>query len=173
MTDKKTDPNAALLGFDEDEGTEEEKIFKQLFAKNPRRVSALHDLLFENMAETIEAEDIPLEAKLALIFKMSINSVLDIIMECTPNDIAEEMTYSLDSYIGLAITNKKYDVDLLREHGKALLSIDANKFDSKEQYQLALQAFEEDWWSISQPLLNKRTPNDAISESMRKYGLLE
>ncbi len=173
MTDKKIDPNAALFGLDEDEETEEEKIYKQLFLKNPRRVSALHDLLFENMAEAIKSEDVPPEGKLALIFKMSINSILDIIMECTPDDIAEEMTYSLDSYIGLAITNKRYGVDLLREHGKAILSMDSKKFDSDEQYELALQAFEEEWWSISQPLLDKRSPNDAISESMRKYGLLE
>ncbi len=174
MKEDKKDPNAGLFGLDEgEEVSEEERIHMQLFGKNPRRVSAFHDLMFNEMVESIDSEDIPEEAKRKLIFKMAINSVLDTIMECTPDDIAEEMTYSLDSYIGVAITNRRYDVDLFKEQGKALLSVDPKKFSDDEQYELALEAFEDQWWSIPQPLLGKRSPNDTIAESMKKYGLLE
>ena len=173
MKDNRKDPNAGLFGLDEEEVSEEERISEQLFGKNPRRVSAFHDLMFNEMSESIDSEDMPEEAKRKLIFKMAINSVLDTIMECTPDDIAEEMTYSLDSYIGVAITNRIYDVDLFKEQSKALLTVDRNKFQSDEEFQLALEAFEEQWWSIQQPKLNRRNPNDAIAESMKKYGLLE
>ena len=173
MKEKEKDPNAGLFGFDEEKVTEEERLSMQLFGKNPRRVSAFHDLMFNEMVESIDSEDIPEEAKRKLIFKMAINSVLDTIMECTPDDIAEEMTYSLDSYIGVAITNRMFDVDLFKEQGKALLTIDPKNFQNTEQYESALEAFEEQWWSIPQPKLNRRNPNDAIAESMKKYGLLE
>lgn len=166
------DPNAALFGNDE-EISEEEQLFKQLFGKNPRRVSALSDLIFEEMENVVEKEGIPEEGRMKFIFKMAINSILDILMECSPNEIAEEMTYALDSYLGVALTNQKYGVDLFREQRKAILSVDPKKFENNEQYELALEAFEEEWWSIPQPLLNKRNPNDAIAESMKKYGLLE
>ncbi|MGI6472179.1 MAG: hypothetical protein ACOX1N_03835 [Candidatus Methanomethylophilaceae archaeon] len=166
------DPNASLFGDDE-ELSEEERLFKQLFGKNPRRVSALSDLIFEEMENVVKNENIPEEGRMRFIFKMAINSVLDIIMECSPNEIAEEMTYALDSYLGVALTNQKYGVDLFKEQRKAILSVDPKKFENNEQYELALEAFEEEWWSIPQPLLNKRNPNDAIAESMKKYGLLE
>lgn len=173
MKDCEKDPNAGLFGADEEEISEEERLNMQLFGKNPRRVSAFHDLMYNEMIESIDSEDIPEEAKRKLIFKMAMNSVLDTIMECTPDDIAEEMTYSLDSYIGVAITNRRYDVDLFKEQSKALLTVDPKKFQDDAQYQSALEAFEEQWWSIPQPLLKKRNPNDAIAESMKKYGLLE
>ena len=32
---------------------------------------------------------------------------------------------------------------------------------------------EEAWWSIPQPILGGRTPDDAIREEMRRYGLDE
>lgn len=166
------DPNAALFGRDE-EVSEEERLFKQLFGKNPRRVSALSDLIYEDMEKVVVGEGIPEEGRMNFIFKMAINSILDIIMECSPNDIAEEMTYALDSYLGVALTNQKYGVDLFKEQRKALLTVDSKKFDNNEQYELALEAFEEEWWSIPQPLLDRRNPNDAIAESMKKYGLLE
>ncbi len=172
MKNDRYDPNAALFG-DDDEISEEERLFKQLFGKNPRRVSALNDLIYEDMENIVNNEDIPEEGKLNFIFKMAVNSILDIIMECTPNEIAEEMTYALDSYLGVALTNQKYNVDLFKEVQKAILSVDPKEFGSKEQYELAIEAFEEEWWSIPQPLLDKRNPNDAITESMKKYGLLE
>ncbi|MDN5357804.1 MAG: hypothetical protein AB7D42_02480 [Candidatus Methanomethylophilaceae archaeon] len=172
MNDDNCDPNAGLFGNDAEE-SEEEMLAKQLFGKNPNRVSALRDLIFEDMMESIDTEKMPEDAKRELIFKMAINSVLDMVMEATPDEISEEMTYAFDSYIGVALTNRKYGVDLFKEQSKALLSIDPKQFEDDEQYEAALREFEEQWWSISQPLLGQRNPNDAIAESMKRYGLLE
>ncbi len=172
MNNNEYDPNAALFGNDE-EIPEEERLFKQLFGKNPRRVSALSDLVYEDLEEMMKSDEIPEEGKMKFLFKMAVNSILDIIMESSPDDVAEEMSYALDSYLGVALTNQKYGVDLFKEQRKAILSVDPKKFENNEQYELALEAFEEEWWSIPQPLLEKRNPNDAITESMRKYGLLE
>lgn len=166
------DPNAGLFGNDE-EVSEEEFLAKQLFGKNPNRVSALRELIFDDMIESINTENMPEEAKRELIFKMAINSVLDMIMECTPDEISEEMTYAFDSYIGVALANKKYGVDLFKEQSKAIMGVDSEKFENDEQFESALREFEEQWWSIPQPLLGQRNPNDAIAENMRKYGLLE
>ncbi|MEA4977528.1 MAG: hypothetical protein VB016_03135 [Methanomassiliicoccaceae archaeon] len=172
MNDDNYDPNAGLFGNDEEE-SEEEILAKQLFGKNPNRVSALRDLIFKEMMESIDTEKMPEDAKRELIFKMAINSVLDMIMEATPDEISEEMTYAFDSYIGVALTNRKYGVDLFKEQNKALLSVDPKLFNDDKQYEDALREFEEQWWSIPQPLLGQRNPNDAITESMKKYGLLE
>lgn len=172
MNNDNYDPNAGLFG-DEQQESEEEILAKQLFGKNPNRVSALRDLIFDDMMESVDTEKMPEEAKRELIFKMAINSVLDMVMECTPDELSEEMTYAFDSYIGVAITNKKYGVDLFKEQSKALLSIDSKQFEDDERYESALREFEEQWWSIPQPLLGQRNPNDAITESMKKYGLLE
>ncbi len=172
MNNDNYDPNAGLFGDDE-QGSVEEIMAKQLFGKNPNRVSALRDLIFDDMMESIDTDKMPEEAKRELIFKMAINSVLDMIMECAPDELSEEMTYAFDSYIGVALVNKKYGVDLFKEQSKALLGVDSKQFEDDEQYEAALREFEERWWSIPQPLLGQRNPNDAITESMKKYGLLE
>lgn len=133
----------------------------------------MSDLVYEDLENVMNSDEVPEEGKMKFVFKMAVNSILDIIMECSPNDVGEEMSYALDSYLGVALTNQKYGVDLFKEQRKAILSVDPKNFENNEQYELALEAFEEEWWSIPQPLLDKRNPNDAIAESMRKYGLLE
>lgn len=168
------DPNASLFGGDEPEESPEEAHLKETFGKNPNRTSAIANLFCDELLETVSAEkELPEEAKRQLIFKMTANSVLDMVMECLSPDMAEEVTSCLDSYIGMCIVNKKYEVDLMGELRKAILDMKQEEGESDEDFQRRIEGFEDSWWSIPQPLLNKRNPDDAIREEMRRYGLDE
>ena len=167
-------PNAALFGGEEQEQSEEEAHLKQLFGKNPNRTSAISDLFSREMMETIDEDtELPEEAKRQLVFKMTANSVLDMIMECLSPDTAEEVAACLDGYIGMSLTNKKHQVDMMGELRKAIMNVKQNEGESDEDYERRLSDLEDAWWSIPQPLLNGRTPDDAIREEMRRYGLDE
>ena len=104
---------------------------------------------------------------------MTANSVLDMIMECLAPDTAEEVAACLDGYIGMSLTNKKHQVDMMGELRKAIMNVKQNEGESDEDYERRLSDLEDAWWSIPQPLLNGRTPDDAIREEMRRYGLDE
>jgi hypothetical protein len=167
------DPNADLFGLNDEEFSDEELIDKQLYEKNPRRVSALGDLWYDTMIEEIEKMNIPEDAKRKMIFSMTANGVLDMIGDSSPVDVGLEVTYCFDMYLGVSMTNKKYKVDLFKEHQKALLSVKRDDFQDDDSYFNALEEFEDQWWEIPQPLLNMRNPNDAIREILSKYGLSE
>lgn len=167
------DPNAALFGGDEPEEDPKEALAKQLFGKNPNRTSALSDLFYNEMIQTITENDagLPEEAVRQMIFKMAVNSAFDIVMECVDPATAEDLSLSLDSYIGMSLVNKKYGVDLIGEMHKALMTLKQEEGEDDEMFDKRLEAAEEGWWYIAQPKLDMRNPNDSIHEAMRKYGL--
>lgn len=168
------DPNAALFGGDEPEISEEEAHIKETFGKNPNRTSAFSDLFLKEMMATVDEEaELPEEAKRQLIFKMTANSVLDLVMECLSPDTREEVAACLDGYIGMCIVNKKFTVDLMGELRKAIMEVKQNTGESEEDYERRLSDMEDAWWTIPQPMLNGRNPDDAIREEMRRYGLDE
>ncbi|MCL1978645.1 MAG: hypothetical protein FWG60_00575 [Methanomassiliicoccaceae archaeon] len=167
------DPNADLFGMNEEEISEEEMIEKQLYEKNPNRVAALGDLWYDSMLREIDGMDIPEEAKRKMIFSMTANGVLDMISDSVEEELGWDVTLSFDVYLGVLLTNKKFKVDLFEGHMKALLTVKRDDFPDDEAFELALEEFEEKWWDIPQPLLEKRTPNDAIRETLLKYGLAE
>ena len=168
------DPNAALFGGDEPEMSDEEAHMKETFGKNPNRTSAFSDLFLKDMLETVEAEEeLPDEAKKHLIFKMTANSVLDIIMESLSPDTREEVAACVDGYIGMCMVNMKNQVDLMSELRKALMTVKQEANESDDDYERRPGDMEEAWWSIPQPILNGRTPDDAIREEMKRYGLDE
>ncbi len=168
------DPNAVLFGGDEPDQSEEEAHIGQLFGKNPNRTSAFSDLFSREMMETIDEDpDLPEEARRQLVFKMTANSVLDVVMECLAPDTAEEVAACLDGYIGMCIVNKKHQVNLMDELRQALLKVDQMEGESDEDFCRRINDLEDAWWSIPQPRLSGRTPDDAIHEEMRRYGLDE
>ncbi len=168
------DPNAALFGNDEPEESPEEAFMKETFGKNPNRTSALADIFGgELIATACEEAELPEEAKKSLIFKMTANSVLDVIVECLSPELAEEVVGCLDGYLGMCLVNKKNNVDIMGELRKAVLTIKQDADESDEDFERRLADMEDAWWSIPQPLLNGRNPNDAIIEEMKRYGLSE
>jgi hypothetical protein len=168
------DPNADLFGMNEEGPSDEEFLQLQLYEKNPRRVSAMADLWYEAMIKEIDSiEDLPEEAKRKMIFSMTANGVLDMMSDASPEELGLEISLCFDTYLGLMLTNKKFKVDIIKEHRKALLGVKEEDFPNREMFEMELEAFEEGWWDIPQPLLDKRTPNDAIKETLTKYGLTE
>lgn len=165
------DPNAALFGGGEETDPEKEHI-EMTFGRNPNRTSAMADLFLKDMVETVEQDpDIPAEARSAMIFKMTANSVLDIVMESLDPDTREEVAASIDGYLGVCMVNTNFQVDLFGELAEALSKVEREEGESDEDYQRRLGDMEDAWWGIPQPLLNGRNPNDAITEQVRRYGL--
>ena len=168
------DPNADLFGRNDEELSEEEFLQLQLYEKNPRRVAAMAELWYEAMIKEIDSiEGLPEEAKRKMIFSMTANGVLDMMSDSSPEELGLEISFCFDTYLGLMLTNKKYKVDIIKEHRNALRGVKREDFPSEELFEKELEAFEEGWWDIPQPLLDKRTPNDAIKETLTKYGLTE
>lgn len=156
--------------FEEDDKV---NLEKQLWGKNPKRSQALRDLWFEDLQKIVEEGKEPDNVKKELAFLMTTNNVIDLIMGALPEDLALEVSYSLDNTIALALVNKQYDCDLLEEEAKAVGIVKREDYKSDDDYQRALEAIEEHWWSIGQPQLEMRSANDALIETMRKYGLNE
>ena len=168
------DPNAMLFGGEEDGKTEEERAVEYVYGKNPNRVSALNDLWFDELLKKIESMDLPDEkAKIKMAFKLTAGAVLDMLADSQPPEAAPDVMSDFDIFMGVALTNKKFNVSLFEEQQKALMQIDREKFHDDEEYARALSDFEDTWWAIGQPLLNGRNPNDAIKETLKKYGLNE
>ncbi len=164
-------PNAALFGGDDPVDPEKEHI-DYTFGRNPNRTSAMSDIFSKELMEAVmEDPDIPEEARPSLIFKMTANSVLDIVMESLDPEMREEVSACVDGYLGMCLVNKKFQVDLFGELSKALASVEREESESDEDFDSRLGNMEEAWWSIPQPKLNGRNPNDAISEEARRYGL--
>lgn len=168
------DPNAMLFGGEEDGKTEEERAVEYVYGKNPNRVSALNDLWFDELLKKIESLDLPDEkAKIKMAFKLTAGAVLDMLADSQPPEAAPDVMSDFDIFMGVALTNKKFNVSLFEEQQKALMQIDREKFHDDEEYARALSDFEDTWWEIGQPLLNGKNPNDAIKETLKKYGLNE
>ena len=168
------DPNASLFGGDEPEESPEDAFLKETFGKNPNRTSAISDIFLEEMMQTVDEDtDMPEEAKRDLIFKMTANSVLDMIMESLDPDTAMEVSSCLDGFLGMCLVNKRNHVDIMGELRKAVMNVKQDTGESDEDYERRLSDMEDAWWSIPQPILNGRNPDDAIREEMKRYGLDE
>ena len=167
----KVDPNTGLIEqvFEDDEVN----LNKQIWEKNPRRSQAMADLWYDELQKAVEEETQDEEGKKHIAFLMSVNSVMDMIMGCVPDDIALEISYALDHTIALALVNKKYDCDLLEEEKKAVSIVKREDYDTDDDYARAIEAIDDHWWTISQPQLDMRNANDAILEMLAKYKLNE
>ncbi|MBE6527167.1 MAG: hypothetical protein E7Z63_05300 [Thermoplasmata archaeon] len=163
------DPNAGLFG---DEDASENEVIEYVFGKNPNRVSAITDLWYEEMMKTLKDMELPdEEAKLRAVFKLTASGLLDMIADSQDPEAAPDVMSDFDMFLAVALTNKKYNINLFAEQQKALETVDRSKFANDEEYAEAVSRAEDIWWEIAQPLLDQRNPNDAIRETLNKYGL--
>jgi hypothetical protein len=168
------DPNRGLFEDDGPELSPEEAHELKVFGKNPDRVSAMESLFGKELLASVDDnKEMPEEAKRQLVFKLTANSVLDMIMDSLAPETAEEVAECLNGYIGVGLVNKRFGVDLYKELYEALGKIERNDGESDEDYEKKVDELSDQWWYIPQPLLNKRNPSDAIREEMLKYGLEE
>ena len=172
MTDMagELDPNADLFGSEEPADPEKEHM-EHTFGSNPNRTSALSDLFQKALIESVEEEGLPEEAKLQLVFKMTANSVLDVLMEALEPDLREEVCNYLDGYLGIALVNSRFGVDLYGEMYRALDQVKREEGESDEDFSERLGRMQDDWWLIPQPVLDGRNPDDAVARELRTYGL--
>lgn len=162
-------PNEALFGSDM---ATENEVMDYVFGKTPDRVEAVTALLYDNLLKQVESMNLPdTESKMLAVFKLASGSMLDTIADAQSPEIAPDVMNSFDMFIAVALTNKKYNVNLFAEQQKALEGIDRSKFANDEEYAEALSRAEDVWWEIAQPLLGGRNPNDAIRETLAEYGL--
>lgn len=165
-------PNAGLFGEPETEKNPDELLQEYSFGKNPNRAVALETLFGDRLInETLADEKLPVEGKMNFVFKATAHGVLDMIMECLQPEYREEVAVSLDSFIGMNLVNQKFKVDLVDAVMEELNKVEQQDGESDDQFEQRLMGMEENWWDIPQPILNGRTPNDAIREEMNKYGL--
>lgn len=163
------DPNAGLFG---DEDASENEVIEYVFGKNPNRVSAITDLWYEEMMKTLKDMELPdEEAKLRAVFKLTASGLLDMLADSQNPESAPDVMSDFDMFLAVALTNKKYNINLFAEQQKALETVDRSKFANDEEYAEAVSRAEDIWWEIAQPLLDQRNPNDAIRETLNKYGL--
>ena len=166
------DPNASLFGEPEPEMDPEQLLNEYAFGKNPNRAVAMETLFGKRLIDdTMNDEKLPIEGKMSFVFKATVHGVLDMVMECLQPEYREEVATSLDSFMGMNLVNQRFSVDLIEGVMKEMEKIEPNDGETDEQFELRLAAMEEGWWEIPQPILNGRTPNDAIREEMAKYGL--
>ncbi|MCQ2056327.1 MAG: hypothetical protein MJY64_02535 [archaeon] len=167
----KIDPNTGLIErvFEDDSIN----IDKQLWGKNSNRSQALEDLWYEDLQKNLEKSNKNNIVKNRLAFLMTVNNVIDLIMDSVPEELAVEMSYFIDNAIAMALVNKNYDVNILEEEEKAISVVKREDYDTDDDYERALEAIEDHWWSIGQPALEMRSANDAIIEMLRKYKLNE
>lgn len=169
------DPNADLFGSSEEEesqGAQQKALLDHVFGKNPKRVIALEKLWYDDMTEKIKNMELPSEeAKLQMVFNLTAGGLLDMFADSQDSSTAPDMMTDFDIFMGVALTNKRFGVDLFKEHDKALLNISPSKFKDDEEYQRTVADFEDAWWDLAQPPLGGRTPNDAIKETLRLYEL--
>ena len=146
---------------------------KQLFMKNPARAQALRDLMYDSLKKHLDDQKIPAERREEMMFILIANSVMDLLFDAPTTDIAMESSYCFDEMLGMALANKKYEVDIIAEAKKAVESVKREDFGSDEEYMEGMREFEERWWDMGQPALGMRSPNDAIYEMLGKYKLNE
>ena len=166
------DPNAGLFGDPEPEKSPEEMLNEYAFGKNPNRAVAMETLFGKRLIEdTMDDDKLPVEGKMSFVFKATAHGVLDMIMQCLPLEYREEVATSLDSFLGMNLVNQRFKVDLIEAVMNELEKIEQKPGESDDEFEQRLSTLEEAWWSIPQPILNGRNPNDAIQEEMGKYGL--
>jgi len=144
----------------------------QLWGKNPKRTQLLRDIWFDSIVEQLnEEKDMPEEAKRELLFMMTANSVLDMVMESIPDDLSLELSYCLDHMMGVSAVNQKYGVDLLETNYEVVSKVKREDHKSDEEFEKAVFEKEERWWTVGKQQLGGRSPNDAIAEALSRYGL--
>jgi len=147
------------------------ELEQQIWGKNPRRSQALKSLWFDLMSQSINEDDQPEDAKRELLFLMTANNVMDMIMESVPDDLALEITYCFDSMIGMSMVNKRFEVDLVDANFEVLKKLKREDYGTDEEFEAAIRDVDHRWWTVGKQLLGGRSPNDAISEELGKFGL--
>ena len=144
---------------------------KMIFDKNHERTFALSDLWMETIQEKIDESDAPEEKKLEMMFVMTTNAILDMVMGSQPEEISLLIAKNLDEYLRVALVNRKYDASLMQSFQEEFFEKHGSEFESEDELDRALETFDANWWNTKRDDLNGLTPNRAVKEISEEYGI--
>jgi len=145
---------------------------QELFGKNAERSYALRDLWFEPLAASVDHQVAPESNKREMLFLTLSNSILDMMMDILPEEVAIVLAENIDDYLAVTLINKKYDVDLLKAFQEEFIAKKGAEFDTEEKLAEALAAFEDEFWNGPRNDLKGKSPNQVVEAALKHYDLI-
>ncbi|MGD0817769.1 MAG: hypothetical protein ABR986_05145 [Methanomassiliicoccales archaeon] len=139
--------------------------------KNGPRSYVLRDVWYESLSEVISKEIMPEENKREMLFLTLSNAILDLVMDIIPQDYAKVVADNIDDFLAVTVVNKENNIDLLAKFKEDFVKEKGDAFDDEEQLQTALETFEDNWWNSKRKDLKAKTPNEALEEAAKRYGI--
>ena len=140
--------------------------------KNGPRSYVLRDVWYESLNEVIDKEDLKEENKREMLFLTLSNAILDLVMDIIPADYAKVVADNIDDFLAVTVVNKENNIDLLAKFKEDFVKEKGDTFEDEEKLQAALEEFEDKWWnSKRKDLKGKVTPNEALEEAAKRYGI--
>ncbi len=139
--------------------------------KNGPRSYVLRDVWYESLSEVISKEIMPEENKREMLFLTLSNALLDLVMDIIPEDYAKVVADNIDDFLAVTVVNKENNIDLLAKFKEDFVKENGDTFDDDEQLQNALEGFEDKWWNTKRKDLKGKTPNGALEEAAKRYGI--
>lgn len=144
---------------------------KMIFEKNHQRTVALSELWLDTMVEKIVESDAPDDRKLEMMFVMSTNAILDLLMGSQPEEVSLLVAKNVDEYLRVALVNRRYGTDLMQSFQDEFFSKHGDDFETEEDLDRLLGTFDENWWNTKRDELEGLTPNKAVRKISEEYGI--
>jgi hypothetical protein len=145
---------------------------QELFGKNAERSYALRDLWMESLAAAVDHQVAPEANKREMLFLTLSNSILDMMMDILPEDVAVILAENIDDYLAVTLINKKYGVDLLKAFQEEFMDKKGKEFDTEEKLADALAEFEDEFWNSPRKDLKNKSPNEVVEAALKHYDLI-
>jgi hypothetical protein len=113
----------------------------------------IRDMWFDSISESMAKESMPTPQKRERLFMSLTNALLDLVLNVMPDFMTEDLFQGLDNNLELSLVNKEAKIDVL------------------EKFEAALMQFEEKWWGTGMKELGGKSPDEAMQDMARKYGL--
>lgn len=139
--------------------------------KNGPRSYVLRDIWYESLSDVIAKEEMPEENKREMLFLTLSNAMLDLVMDIIPEDYAKVVADNIDDFLAVTVVNKENNIDLLAKFKEDFVKEKGDTFEDEEQLQAALEEFEDKWWNSKRKDLKGKTPNEALEEAAKRYGI--
>ncbi|MEI6797149.1 MAG: hypothetical protein WCK39_09830 [Methanomassiliicoccales archaeon] len=149
----------------------EECVEEGLLARNPARSTALRDLWFDDISKIVDKADISEKDKKEFLFLNLTNSLLDMVIDIVPGEVAKIIAENMDDFLAIAIVNKENKVNLLQMFRDDFVASKGTDFEDEDQLMAALTAYEDEWWNGKRKDLKGKSPNQALIGMAEKYDL--
>jgi hypothetical protein len=145
---------------------------QELFGKNAERSYALRDLWLESLEAAVDQQVAPESNKREMLFLTLSNSILDMMMDILPEEVAVILAENVDDYLAVTLINQKYGVDLLKTFQDEFMAKKGKEFDTEDKLAEALAEFEEEFWNSPRKDLNGKSPNQVVEAALKHYDLI-